>query len=706
MNTEMPAAGRRIANRFELAAAFADSYDDYAVSTWRAIDTVLSRELRAVVIPHDHPHRTLAIDAARKAGLFDDPHTCAVLSVVDDDTDSVFFTEFPIGTRLDRYVHGEPLPPDAATAIIGETTSVINHARHQGLRHLQLNASHIFISDAGELMLDGIATMAGLAGAPTDALSTDLDRSETRGLLVFYAALLSGQDFPADPNTHQGLIQSMAERTDLPDRVRDVFQSETAGQGPRSPADLLRRIVPWGDIDVTRLPEQQPDDPSVSDESASSDFAALESVSPDSISTTATDTDSDHSDIDVYESAVEASASGDDSAQSAEASESTAESEEAAGNAADISATDGDDRGDDFSPQWSQMSDSPAEVLDSQNPDLAQPEERLNVAPPSHTLPSYTVHLDSAVYPDQVDSLPRALPHDTSRDLSEGGSDSAAEATETAQAAAETAEHEHYEKQGADSASGPIAGSIPEDFVGIDESDAAARTRAAHFAELPSEAVVATGSSHIRVSTAVMALFTLGVIIALVAGVAKLLSPLDPVQVTPPDGDSASQSQKAPAENGASTPSPSVTSPPQIKSVTFVSADPNIKDDPSAPRLFEDASLAADGKPSTVFQSWFFTNPQLSETDQFGLLIQLTELTDVSSVTLTTTGEGGNIQWRAYDQAHPTRAEVITQKAVNKSTTLSSPQKVSTDRILIWVTQMPVDESGRNLLRISEISVK
>lgn len=706
MNTETPAVGRRIADRFELVAPFSDSYELYNVSAWRAIDTVLSRELRAVVIPHDHPHRALAIDAARKAGLFDDPHTCAVLAVVDDDADSVFFTEFPIGTRLDHHMDGNPLPVKQTTAIIGEIASVINHARHQGLRHLQLKASHVFISDAGELMLDGIATMAGLAGAPTDGLSTELDRSETRGLLVFYAALLSGQDFPDDPNAHQALIQSIAARADLPDRVHDVFQSEMIGQGPCSPADLLRRIVPWGDIDITLLPDVHPDADAQPSEPESSEL---------------------ESDAELYESAADGTPGTSESDESAAVDErASVHSDAPSPNAVDPDVEDNSlagsggnydlEEGDHLTPQWP----SPFDSLTSAN------ESALTAAP------NYTVRPDSADR-DSADSQSDAIsgtasdshssgstaPRDDGTSADETHSDQPPLTTSSTVAATAARDATHVNDVTADLDSttsgssepeGTDALSIPADFVGIEEVEAShERTAAIPFRELPSEAVVSTGSSHIRVSTAVIGLFAIGALIALVLGMMKLFSPLDPVQVMTPDADSSGQSQKTPDATGGSTqtPTPAVAvTPPQIESVAFVSADPNIKDNASAPRLFTDAPQAADGNPNTAFQSWFFTNPQLSDTDQFGLLIKFKEATDLSSITLTTTGEGGHIQWRSYDQAHPTGSDVIAQTAIGKSTTLTAAQKVHADYALIWVTEVPADQSGKNLLRVSEISVK
>ncbi|MCI5826544.1 MAG: hypothetical protein MR006_07765 [Arcanobacterium sp.] len=687
MNTNTPVAGRRIADRFELATPFADSYERYGVSTWKAIDTVLSQELRAVVIPHDHPHRALAIDAARKAGLFEDPHAAAVLFVVDDDSASAFFTEFPIGTSLDRSLTGAPLPPEVVTAIIGETTSVINHARHQGLRHLQLQASHIFISDSGELMLDGVATMAGLAGAHTESLSTELDRAETRGLLVFYAALLAGKDFPEDPDSHQSLIESTAQRSDLPDRLRDVFHSEAIGFGPQSPADLLRKIVPWGDIDVALLPNfHQPAEISQLGGSLApgASSPALVPQWPDPAQNSqASDGNSGETDLEVREDPHQ-SDDDDEAGSSAgtnEGAQNTEEMDLEGATEANLEEPD---------PEAAHEADSVHEIspepdaVDAIESDIAEPDasnpENLDSA---LALPSYTVHAPPA---DSLDS--QAVP------------DSQA-----------TPEHSQA-ASGADStsaASTSLSASLGEMAEANEEAPLESSRR---FGELPSEAIVSTGSSSIRVSTAVIALFAVGVFIALILGMIRLFAPLDPVKVAPPDSTTgSSQNQKAPAGNGGSAARSEAATPPsaplpQIESASFISADPAIKDVASAARLFADAPKVADGNPSTVFQSWFFNNPELSATDQFGLLIKLKEPASLTSVSLTTASKGGQIQWRAYNQANPAGGTVITQAEVSETTTLTAPQKVSTDSVLIWVTRMPKDSSGENRIRISEVSVK
>lgn len=254
MNNEFIAADQLIADRFLLTEAAPSSYEKYGVSTWRATDTVLSRELRAIVIPPDHPHRAAAIDAGRRAGLFDDPHVTAVLGVINNNHDSVIFTEIPVGEALTPYVTEKPLPPATVTAIIGETAAAVNHARHRGLRHLQLSTDHLYLADTGDLMLDGVAIMAAFAGANTDEMSAKLDRDETRGIIVFFAALLAGEDFPADPNTHQDFIYRAAQRDDLPPRVRELFAAELNGTGAQSPADLMAQLVPWGDIDIVGIP--------------------------------------------------------------------------------------------------------------------------------------------------------------------------------------------------------------------------------------------------------------------------------------------------------------------------------------------------------------------------------------------------------------------------------------------------------------------
>lgn len=492
MEAESPTSSQRIADRFDLTVRYTDSWDQYGVETWRAIDTVLARELRAIVIPHDHPHRTAALDAARRAGLFEDAGATRILFVEDEKEISVVLTEFPLGTSLASFIktdsesdsEGEPLPESILTAIFGQITSAINHARNRGLRHLQLAAQHIYISDSGEVTLDGIATLNALAGVNTDKLSSDLDRDEARGLIVFFAALLHGEDFPADPSTHDDYVRRACDLPDLSQRVRDVFQQERDGYGAQSPADLLRMLVPWGSVDPHSIPG----------------FFDNRKTCENDLTHNAHDT----SNICDTQDAQDALSIG---------------STDDCGDLDELGSADDVD-----------MRDAPA--LSPSWPSVFE------------TVSTDEVFTSFGYFHNNAPA-PYALLPDEENDDSD--SDPASESSSLSPADMDEDEEEQGERNAITHGNTAVSSQGITSPSSIKASDTAKESKEKHKEnekdddplEFTSETLVNLGGKSFPVANVVLILFALIVLIALIAGIAKLFEPLDPVQLRPYDEASA-----------------------------------------------------------------------------------------------------------------------------------------------------------------------
>lgn len=536
MEAESQPFSRRVADRFDLTVRYTDSWDQYGVETWRAVDTVLARELRAIVIPHDHPHRTATLDAARRAGLFEDAGVTRVLFVADEPETSVILTEFPLGTSLTSFIDGDiardsdgdidskPLPESIVTAIFGETTSAINHARNRGLRHLQLSARHIYISDSGEVTLDGIATLNALAGVNTDKLSSDLDRDEARGLIVFFAALLHGEDFPADPATHDDYVRRACDLPDLPQRVRDVFQQERDGHGAQSPADLLRMLVPWGSVDPHSIPN----------------FS-------DSLETYENNLAGNVRDIgDIYDAHDEQGDIRDDGADG------TARSANDTGSV-------GGEYGTDDSSEPADADDADADDTPTLSPSWPSVFETVSA---DAVFTSFgNLHDDEpapyALLPDDADSDSDSAPESVTL--------SSTDLADTDQNEQSTLDYDDTAITSQSAADSSHIGTSNDAKYG--EENQEENEEDLNPLEFTSETLVNVGGKSFPVANVVLILFALAVLVALIAGVAKLFAPLDPVQIKPYDEAAAyysriTQTPVAPAPDAPAA--PAVTAAPAL----------------------------------------------------------------------------------------------------------------------------------------------
>lgn len=243
-----------IADRFTLDSLSLEEFSSFGTTTWQATDTVLSRQLRAIVIDPKLTQRPQVIDAARRAALLNPAQHIAVVAIHDDAESAIIFTEIPTGERLKSYLEKGPLDPASTMAIMGQVAAGIQAAGDFGIRDLQLQARSIYLPDSGEVLIDGIGIRAALAQVDLQRSPLELDRAEARGLVIFLAALLQGEDFPEDPASHDSVLQKALSLPNLPAALFDLLQAEASGQGPASAGDFLRRLAPWGEIDFTALP--------------------------------------------------------------------------------------------------------------------------------------------------------------------------------------------------------------------------------------------------------------------------------------------------------------------------------------------------------------------------------------------------------------------------------------------------------------------
>lgn len=669
-------AGQRIVNRFDLLYPYEYQPSDHA-SVWVARDVVLSRHVRAIVVDPASARARATIDAAHRASLVADPHLVSIVQV--DSEDLAIITEIPPGKPLAQHLIGTPLPPEHVAAIMGETSSAIAAAARRGVRHLQCTADTIFLTQEGDVIVDGLGVYGALAGADTSKDRADLDRDEARGLTVLCASLLLGRGFP-EPAKHDAVIAE-ALLLDLPPVLDSLLSRESQGQGAASPADLTRSLVPWKEIDVAALPAPAPEAeaeavPSVPDiplipvvapKPAHPKWPALR---PD-----------DAADSAAGEPATEDSAE----AAAPEAGETLATALAPAGEATEeIPATgEVDGAGSVAAPANEEQARQPAETT-AEAAHVVDEALGLNgegkLSSPVEWPGLPTEPDESKVGPKRVSVLDSAFTEPeriTRTSMSEQGAESAP-ATE------------------------PVAAAEP-------AADPATFTAAPKptLAEYESER-----KKKLDVSKVVLPLFAIGVAFFGWLGLRTLTAPVSEVTLMDPDTNLAATSEPTPTAKPTEaepTPTPKPTATPAIATAALVSpdagllrgTDPATQDNPSS------VPLAVDGNAETSWKSWTYTSPDMSPMSGIGLYVELKQEATITEVTLDTAGNtGGNIQIRDTVKEAPSAGKVLAEGLVDASTTFTLSEPLTATSFIIWITELPKNSSGEPQIIVSEIHVK
>lgn len=670
-------AGQRIAGRFDLVYPYSHQLFDHA-SSWIARDVVLSRQVRATVIDPTSDRASVAVDAARRAALVVDPHLVAIVQVVTGDVHAII-TEIPPGRPVAECLDGTPVDPAQVHAIIGEASSAIATGARRGVRHLKATARTIYLTNEGDVVVDGLGVDAALAGADTRKDSADLDRDEARGLTVVMAALLLGRDLPA-PAEHDAVIGE-ALRLDLPPVLESVLRRESEGDGAISPADLTRRLVPWGEI--TALPP-------VSSQPAGAETITMDALDMPEIPHHAPS-------IPTWPSLGRPAAGAAAGAANVAAADAAvaADSAHAAGNAdvedvaggADADAADAD-------------ADLPARATSREEAAQLVNEELGVDGRGKLTAPVAWPDLGQAAHASAADA--HAGDADASADESAQAAGPAEPATETA---TEPTAEPATPSSPSESQTTPTSPTyIPQRAPAATESDeTAGATPTASLTRYSNERTQTFNTSRV-----VVALFTVGVVFFGWLGIRALTAPFDPVVLDDRSPNRTVQPSDDPS--GTSVASQTTDAPaPVIKAAQLVSpdagllrgTDPTRQDNPSS------VPNAVDGNADTAWESWTYTVASMSPMSGIGLYVELEKETTVSEVTLDTAGnKGGNIQIRDTVKDAPSAGKILAEGPVEAATVFKLSEPLSASSFVIWITELPLNSAGEPQIKISEIHVK
>ncbi|WP_298458959.1 hypothetical protein [uncultured Cellulomonas sp.] len=237
-------------------------------SSWDATDQILDRPVRVTVLHSGSVPQ--ALDAARRAALVTDPRLLRVLDVGEHEGVAYTVSEQVTGPSLADLVARGPLPADQARAIVGEAASALEAARRRGVHHGALRPSVLHLTPDDRVVVTGVAVDAALLGQDTTD-ATAASRADTLGLVALLYAALTGR-WPATPFGDgpgarpgsslddapllEGAPVPPAEVASGVPNDLDTLCAVTLGvhdDGPRTPAELVQELEPWGDIHATDL---------------------------------------------------------------------------------------------------------------------------------------------------------------------------------------------------------------------------------------------------------------------------------------------------------------------------------------------------------------------------------------------------------------------------------------------------------------------
>ncbi|MGV9181900.1 hypothetical protein [Arcanobacterium canis] len=718
MSKEFVQPGDRIAERFDLVYPIEHSLGARdGVSAWIARDTILSRSLRAIIIGHDCPHASEVADAARRIALISDPHLVSTISVIDTDSLTAIFTEVPPGIPFTAYLGGDPIDPRIVWSLVGEVATTVNNIRHRGVRHLCLDASDILIQDTSGVVVDGFGIQAALNDEDISLPWEDLDARETKGLIQLTAALLLGRNV----DDSQVSIERALDIDGLPEPLRAVLSSPG---DDKTPADFVRAIVPWPELDTSSLP--------VVNEPA--DVGSRRPVPP------ATSADADRRAFNVghvafppvrqqdnpqqNDTTVQPEGSSEDT-QAIKPASSKAEAAQVVEKTLGIQ----DDSGV-SNVQWPKPSadefvasaipaPGAAAIIDSvaavrPDPNFAQPIEVPGEQAPESVITDVDADTDSnaGVASDTGTGTDTDTAPDTGTDPDTAVVPVVKENVEQETASPQEAPSHNTVVMPTLDRYSPLPAQPPE---GVTRTSAFAPTRSGHG---PTHGAIAgAGNSSgdlvaprkFNPSKVVVSVFAIGVAVAGVWSLASLFRPLDPVQpsssasyldLSSSNGNSAGQSPQSQTSDSSVA--------PKIASADVITL--GIENFRGAPKTnvnnVEGIQAAIDSKPETSWRSWWFSSQEMKPADSTVIVLKLVEKANISEVNLKEAGRGGNIEWRDTVPEKATEGDVVAQGELSGDTTLRAKDPVATDTVVLRVTKLPVGTDGKFRLNISEITLK
>jgi hypothetical protein len=219
------------------------------VTLWHGYDDVLDRPVALRILPADDPRASAVLGAAQAAALVDDRRLLRVLDILnlpatsDDPARVAVVSEWASGRNLERTIEdrkGTPFATSEALALVSDIARAVAASGSTG--HGRLRPSSVFITDAGEVRIRGLAVDAALFGPLPDVADRAQGDVDALGSLVYLlttgywpgAARIAA---PAAPTNGDVVLPPSHVRAAVPRSVDDIVaRSVMAAARPRGVA--------------------------------------------------------------------------------------------------------------------------------------------------------------------------------------------------------------------------------------------------------------------------------------------------------------------------------------------------------------------------------------------------------------------------------------------------------------------------------------
>lgn len=248
--------GTVLGDRYDLTSEISDAP---GLARWIARDEKLGRDIAITVFSSDSAHAEAALDSARRAAGVEDARLVRVLDAGRDKAFAYVVEEAHTGAHtLADLVRFEPMHPEEARRIVGETAAALEAARQRGLHHLILGPRHVLRLADGSIAVTQVAVAGALAGHD-DMSSAEATKADAKALVnLLYLGLTGLWAGPERDIAGLKGIETVTRRADgqaptpgelLDDVPGDLDtmcrQSLNEDLGPKTPGEVARQLAPW-----------------------------------------------------------------------------------------------------------------------------------------------------------------------------------------------------------------------------------------------------------------------------------------------------------------------------------------------------------------------------------------------------------------------------------------------------------------------------
>ncbi|MFT4298277.1 MAG: protein kinase family protein [Aeromicrobium sp.] len=186
-------SGDVIAERYHLQDRV---YERLGVTTWRAHDTVLSRNVGLEFLPDDDERAQRFLDAARDSTKVSDPRFLRVLDLIrDDHGHHLVVREWARAFPLNAVLAQAPLPSTRAALVVAEVAEALAQAHEHGQYHQRLSPQQILLKQSGGVRVTGLGVATALvpiSRSDEPPKHEELERLDVQGLgKLLYACLVA-----------------------------------------------------------------------------------------------------------------------------------------------------------------------------------------------------------------------------------------------------------------------------------------------------------------------------------------------------------------------------------------------------------------------------------------------------------------------------------------------------------------------------------